>query len=344
MNTLQRSGILRTAIGINIKMIRPKKHLGQHFLRDENIAQKIVGYLNPEYPLILEIGPGMGVLTKYILGRDAAHRVSKVDDAAHRVSKVENASQCIPMVENASQCIPMVEEDAAGRVSTFDAWFMEVDRESVAYLNAAFPQISNRLILADFLTFDLNKFPPIFNALSVENGDTAESLPKFTVIGNFPYNISTQILFKALEYRDRIPEVIGMFQKEVAERIASPPGNKTYGIISVLLQAFYHIDYLFTVSETVFYPPPKVKSAVIRLRRNQTMKLDCDETLFVKLVKMAFNQRRKTLRNAIRPLLPVTPSGLQALSQGLINCLDLRAEQLSVDDFVKLASEISTFA
>ena len=334
MNTLQRSGILRTAIGINIKMITPKKHLGQHFLRDENIAQKIVGYLNPEYPLILEIGPGMGVLTKYIFGRDAAQHIPMVDDAAHGVSGVENASQCIPMVE----------EDVARRVSTFDAWFMEVDRESVAYLNAAFPQISNRLILADFLTFDLNKFPPIFNALSVENGDTAESLPKFTVIGNFPYNISTQILFKALEYRDRIPEVIGMFQKEVAERIASPPGNKTYGIISVLLQAFYHIDYLFTVSETVFYPPPKVKSAVIRLRRNQTMKLDCDETLFVKLVKMAFNQRRKTLRNAIRPMLPVTLSGLPVLSQWLINCLDLRAEQLSVDDFVKLASEISTFA
>ncbi len=315
-------------------MIRPKKHLGQHFLRDENIAQKIVGYLNPEYPLILEIGPGMGVLTKYILGRDAAHRVSGVDDAACRVSGVEEDAACrVSMIE-----------DAACRVSTFDAWFMEVDRESVAYLKVAFPQISNRLILADFLTFDLNKFPPIFNSLSVENGDNADPLPKFTVIGNFPYNISTQILFKALEHRNRIPEVIGMFQKEVAERIASPPGNKTYGIISVLLQAFYHIDYLFTVSETVFYPPPKVKSAVIRLRRNQTMKLECDETLFVKLVKMAFNQRRKTLRNAIRPLLPVTQSGLPAPSQWLINCLDLRAEQLSVDDFVKLASEISTFA
>ena len=285
-------------------MIRPKKHLGQHFLRDENIAQKIVGYLNPEIPLVLEIGPGMGVLTKYILDR-------------------RDALQC---------------------VSTVDPWFMEVDRESVEYLNATFPQIANRLILADFLTYDLKKFPLSHSSLSTKNGDTTEALPKFTVIGNFPYNISSQILFKALEHRDRIPEVIGMFQKEVAERIASPPGNKTYGIISVLLQAFYHIDYLFTVSETVFYPPPKVKSAVIRLRRNKTVKLDCDEALFVKLVKIAFNQRRKTLRNAIRQLLPATPSGSPTLSGWLTKCLDLRAEQLSVDDFVKLASEISTFA
>jgi len=272
-------------------MIRPKKHLGQHFLRDENIAQKIVGYLNPDYPLVLEIGPGMGVLTKYILDN------------------------------------PKI-----------DPWFMEVDREAVAYLQGAFPGIANRLIHGDFLNYDLSNFPPV----EAPHAAPIPVRPKFTVIGNFPYNISSQILFTALSNRDRIPEVVGMFQKEVAERIASPPGNKTYGIISVLLQAFYDIDYLFTVNENVFYPPPKVKSAVIRLRRNSTAKLDCDEAFFTKLVKTAFNQRRKTLRNAIRSLLPVgaTPSG----STTLTGYLDLRAERLSVDDFVRLAAEIATFA
>ena len=300
-------------------MIRPKKHLGQHFLRDENIAQKIVGYLNPEIPLVLEVGPGMGVLTKYILDYD--------DGGSDRSG-----------------------DGPRSAATAFDPWFMEVDRESVEYLKAVFPQISDRLITADFLAYDLDGFPP--QAASADGINRSEQVlrPKFTVIGNFPYNISSQILFKALEHRDRIPEVIGMFQKEVAERIASPPGNKTYGIISVLLQAFYHIDYLFTVSETVFYPPPKVKSAVIRLRRNSTMKLACDEALFIKLVKTAFNQRRKTLRNAIRSLIPPTTSG-SAIPAGSITpsgwfskCLDLRAEQLSVDDFVKLAAEISTFA
>jgi len=273
-------------------MIRPKKHLGQHFLRDENIAQKIVGYLNPAYPLVLEIGPGMGVLTKYIIGNPV-----------------------------------------------YDAYFMEVDRESVSYLNAHFPVISNRLIQADFLSFNLDKFPPELSVLSAENLDKPQAMPKFTVIGNFPYNISSQILFKALENRDRIPEVIGMFQKEVAERIAAPPGNKTYGIISVLLQAFYDIEYLFTVNESVFSPPPKVKSAVIHLRRNNTLKLACDEAFFIRLVKTAFNQRRKTLRNAIRPLLP--PAHTLTGSRTLTGYLDQRAERLSVDDFVNLALEIN---
>ncbi len=276
-------------------MIRPKKHLGQHFLRDENIAQKIVSYLNPEYPLVLEIGPGMGVLTKYILE--------------------------IPGIE---------------------PWFMEVDREAVAYLNTTFPAISDRLILGDFLNYDLVNFPP-----GPVDTPHAAYLPKFTVIGNFPYNISSQILFTALAHRNRIPEVVGMFQKEVAERIASPPGNKSYGIISVLLQAFYDIDYLFTVDASVFYPPPKVQSAVIRLRRNSTEKLACDEELFTRLVKTAFNQRRKTLRNAIRQMLPsssLTPSGSSTPSGWLTSQLDLRAERLSVDDFVRLAAEIATFA
>ena len=299
-------------------MIRPKKHLGQHFLRDENIAQKIVSYLNPDYPVVLEVGPGMGVLTKYIL-----------DDPR------------------------------------YDPWFMEVDREAVAYLKTTYPVISNRLILWDFLDYNLGDFPPIIDAGHVDTGhvdsghvdtghvDTGHApyLPKqskFTVIGNFPYNISSQILFTALANRNRIPEVVGMFQKEVAERIASPPGNKSYGIISVLLQAFYDIDYLFTVDEHVFYPPPKVKSAVIRLRGNSTEKLDCDEELFTRLVKTAFNQRRKTMRNSIRSLVPQAGAGNLAgapvLSEWMTRQLDLRAERLSVNDFVRLAAEISTFA
>ncbi len=279
-------------------MIRPKKHLGQHFLRDENIAQQIVSYLNPKYPMVLEVGPGMGVLTKYILHNPA-----------------------------------------------FDPWFMEVDREAVDYLNATFPGISNRLIQGDFLKYDLAGFPP--GQIPITEIPVPASLqPKqqFTVIGNFPYNISSQILFTALANRDRIPEVVGMFQKEVAERIASPPGNKSYGIISVLLQAFYDIDYLFTVNETVFYPPPKVKSAVIRLRRNATEKLDCDEELFTRLVRTAFNQRRKTLRNSIRQMIPPALPGAPAYSEWMTRQLDLRAERLSVDDFVRLAAEIATFA
>ena len=277
-------------------MVRPKKHLGQHFLRDENIAEKIVNYLNPEISLVLEIGPGMGILSKYLLDN------------------------------------PL-----------FDVYFMEVDRESVEYLNVTYPKISDRLIMADFLTYDLTTFPPTLQQGNNKNTDVQGIPPKFTVIGNFPYNISSQILFKVLENRDRVPEVIGMFQKEVAERIAAPPGSKTYGITSVLLQAFYDIDYLFTVNETVFSPPPKVKSAVIRLRRNKTQQLDCDEAFFIRLVKTAFNQRRKTLRNALRTL---TPSGSATLSGSptLTGWLDKRAEQLSVDDFVKLALEISTFA
>ncbi|MFZ4520133.1 MAG: 16S rRNA (adenine(1518)-N(6)/adenine(1519)-N(6))-dimethyltransferase RsmA [Bacteroidales bacterium] len=289
-------------------MIRPKKHLGQHFLRDENIAQKIVSYLNPDYPVVLEVGPGMGVLTKYIL-----------DD------------------------------------SRYDPWFMEVDREAVEYLKTTYPAISNRLIQGDFLDYNLGEFPPNVDTGHVEPGHVepghAPALPKppkFTVIGNFPYNISSQILFTALANRNRIPEVVGMFQKEVAERIASPPGNRSYGIISVLLQAFYDIDYLFTVDEHVFYPPPKVKSAVIRLRRNTTEKLDCDEELFTRLVKTAFNQRRKTMRNSIRSLVPqagtADTSGVPALSEWMKQQLDLRAERLSVNDFVRLAAEISTFA
>ena len=255
------------------KMVRPKKHLGQHFLRDENIARKIISYINPEFPYILEIGPGLGVLSKYLL------------------------------------------QDVL-----LEPFFMEVDRDSVAYLTEHYPKMAGRLFLADFLEVNLNLFPP------------AVAGEKFTIIGNFPYNISTQILFRVLDHRNRVPEVIGMFQKEVAERIAAPPGSKTYGIISVLLQTFYSIEYLFTVNETVFYPPPKVKSAVIRLRRNGVDHLNCDETLFTKVVKMAFNQRRKTLRNALKPMLP---------RELIHHHLSLRAEQLSVQDFIELTNLLS---
>lgn len=253
-------------------MVQPKKHLGQHFLRDENIARKIVGMMNPECGVVLEIGPGTGVLSKYLL---------------------ENPG--------------------------IDPWFMDVDHESVDYLKAAYPQFADRFIHTDFLKTDLADFPPNHHL-------TVSPSHHFSIIGNFPYNISTQILFRVLEYRDRVPEVTGMFQKEVAERIAAPPGSKTYGILSVLLQAFYDIEYLFTVSESVFYPPPKVKSAVIRLRRNTTAKLDCDENLFFRVVKTAFNQRRKTLRNSLSSLGPVD----------LGEFAGQRPEQLGVGDFVGL--------
>ena len=246
--------------------VHAKKFLGQHFLKDENIARQIADSLTATTPHVLEIGPGMGVLTKYKEGLD------------------------------------------------FHA--IEIDRESVAYLHEHYPTL--HVIEGDFLALDLS---------------TLFSEP-FAVIGNFPYNISSQILFKVFDNRNCIPEVVGMFQKEVAERVAAKPGSKTYGILSVLLSAFYNIEYLFTVHENVFNPPPKVKSAVIRLRRNDVTSLECDETLFVKVVKIGFNQRRKTLRNALKQLsLP-----LDAVPEQL---LSLRAEQLSVNDFITLTKSLS---
>lgn len=263
--------------------VSPKKHLGQHFLRDENIAKKIVGSLSQkenlpagrqEYKTVVEIGPGTGVLTKYLL-----------------------------------------------REKEFETFVVEIDRESVSYLKKNFPQLEGRIIEKDFLDFDTAWLPA-----------KTRELP-FAVIGNFPYNISSQILFKVLEYRNQTPEVVGMFQKEVAERIASPPGNKTYGILSVLMQAFYKIEYLFTVHENVFNPPPKVKSAVIRLTRNDVKQLGCDEELFFQVVKTGFNQRRKTLRNALGTKYDVKKAESDLLSK--------RAEQLSVNDFVKLTRLVS---
>lgn len=255
--------------------VRPKKHLGQHFLADPNIARRIVESLRlPEgVGEVLEIGPGMGVLTQYLL-----------ENPAYRTSVVE------------------------------------IDTESVAYLTAHYPALAPRIYATDFLRQDL--------------GVMFLGAP-LAIIGNFPYNISTQIFFQVLASRQQVREVVGMLQKEVAERLAEPPGSKTYGILSVLLQAYYDIEYLFTVPPHVFVPPPKVESAVVRLTRNSTEKLDCDEKLFFRVVKQAFSTRRKTLRNALKPL------GLssEAMSGDIF---DKRAEQLGVADFVALTNLVAT--
>ncbi len=253
-----------------MQYVNPKKSLGQHFLKDENIARKIVDSLSGKTTNIIEIGPGMGVLSKYLLSNPE-----------------------------------------------YNIHLIETDVESVTYLKNNFANIKDKITEADFLKYDLHK---IFDS-------------SFSIIGNFPYNISSQIFFKILDYNKQIPEVVGMIQKEVAERIASPPGNKKYGILSVLLQAFYNIEYLFTVSNNVFSPPPKVQSAVIRLVRNETKNLNCNEKLFFRVVKTAFNQRRKKLRNALSPL----HENKQDFSDELFN---KRAEQLSVVDFVKLTNII----
>ena len=249
-----------------MKNVRAKKHLGQHFLNDLSIAQKIAESLTHQgYEKVLEIGPGMGVLTQFLLQKDS------------------------------------------------EVFVIEIDTESVAYLKKHFPKLNEHIIEGDFLKLPL---------------DNIFSEP-FALIGNFPYNISSQILFKALEHREIIPEIAGMFQKEVAERVASKPGNKNYGIISVLLQAYYDIEYLFTVSEHVFTPPPKVKSGVIRLIRKEQQTIACDEKLFKRVVKTAFNQRRKTLKNALKSITLVNEKKAEPY-------LGLRAEQLSVDDFIQL--------
>ncbi|MET1258167.1 16S rRNA (adenine(1518)-N(6)/adenine(1519)-N(6))-dimethyltransferase RsmA [Flagellimonas sp. DF-77] len=260
--------------------VKAKKYLGQHFLTDENIAKKIADTLTLEgYSNVLEIGPGTGVLTKYLLQKD------------------------------------------------IDLVAMDVDEESIVYLNHSFPlehpklvgsQDRFRVIEADFLKFD--------NYLLF--GDEP-----FAITGNFPYNISSQIVFKMLEMRDRVPEFTGMFQKEVAQRICEKEGNKRYGILSVLVQAFYEAEYLFTVHPQVFNPPPKVQSGVLRLIRKPQQRLACDERLFVKVVKAVFNQRRKTIRNGLKPF---------GLSENLKEdaIFDRRAEQLSVAEFISLTKRI----
>lgn len=283
-------------------LVRPKKALGQHFLTDLSVAQKIadalvvdgVGGAVPESGTVtvgniaaampvLEIGPGMGVLSQYLLER-----------------------------------------------KDIDLRMIEIDRESVDYLLTHFPKASGRVIEGDFLKMDLKYFFP----------------GTFAVIGNFPYNISSQIFFRIIDHKDSIPQVVCMIQKEVAERIAEQPGSKTYGILSVLLQAWYDIEYLFTVGEGAFNPPPKVKSAVIRLRRNSRTELGCDEKLFKTIVKTGFNQRRKTLRNSLKPLIADkaareawTPEqSTDFLSNPVF---ELRPERLSVEDFIALTKLFS---
>lgn len=244
--------------------------MGQHFLTDLSVARRIADSLPADCTLpILEVGPGMGVLSQFVV------------EKPNRFTAVE------------------------------------IDSESVEYLRQHLPALD--VVESDFLKMNLDR---LFEGA------------KFAVIGNFPYNISSQIFFRVLDHRDRIPCVVGMVQKEVAERIASPHGNKVYGITSVLLQAFYNIEYLFTVPEHVFDPPPKVKSAVIRLTRNNTERLACDEKLFVRVVKTAFNQRRKTLRNSLKPML----QGVACAEP----IFDKRPEQLSVADFVALTNLMAT--
>jgi 16S rRNA (adenine1518-N6/adenine1519-N6)-dimethyltransferase len=253
-------------------LVRAKKHLGQHFLTDKNIAAKIVQSLRPagRYRVVLEVGPGMGILSDFLL-QDKDIDVSLVD----------------------------------------------IDTESYEYLKKKYPQLGSRLINADFLEMD---FPAFFSG-------------PMAVIGNFPYNISSQILFKILDSRQQVVEVVGMFQKEVAERCTAKPGSKDYGILSVFLQAYYKVEYLFTVKAGVFNPLPKVLSAVIRLTRNETAQLECDEKLFWQVVKAGFNQRRKTLRNALSSLINKEKVTTEPM-------LDLRAERLSVKDFVNLTNTI----
>ncbi|MDR2969918.1 MAG: 16S rRNA (adenine(1518)-N(6)/adenine(1519)-N(6))-dimethyltransferase RsmA [Tannerellaceae bacterium] len=251
-----------------MRPVTPKKSLGQHFLKDMQIAERIAGTLeNYGHLPVLEVGPGTGVLTQFLLNNG------------------------------------------------YDLTVVELDWDSIAYLNRHFPALEGRVIADDFLKLDLRK---LFNG------------KPFCVTGNYPYNISSQIFFKVLDYKDMIPCCTGMIQKEVAERISAGPGSRTYGITSVLLQAWYDIEYLFTVSETVFDPPPKVKSAVIRMTRNKRTELDCDEKLFRSVVKTSFNQRRKTLRNSMKPLLG------KDYPDYALPVFDKRPEQLSFDGFVEL--------
>lgn len=270
-----------------MRLVKPKKFLGQHFLTDLGIARDIADTVDacPDIP-ILEVGPGMGVMTQYLVQKPRTVKV------------------------------------------------VEIDYESVSFLREKFPPLEENIIEDDFLKMHLEN---VFDG------------KPFVLTGNYPYNISSQIFFKMLDYKDLIPCCTGMIQKEVAERIAASPGNKSYGILSVLIQAWYSVDYLFTVHEHVFNPPPKVKSAVIRMTRNSTTDLGCDERLFKRLVKTTFNQRRKTLRNNIKPLLGEldaqnaadgvpTPNHADFLQDPIFN---LRPEQLSVQQFIELTNRVS---
>lgn len=259
-----------------MSLVRAKKHLGQHFLTDKKIAAKIVDGLvhTDQYSQVLEVGPGMGILSDILLARE-----------------------------------------------DLETFMIDIDVESYHFLNEKYPQMGERLINGDFLKMDLKK---VFTG-------------KYAIIGNFPYNISSQILFKVLEHRENVVEMVGMFQKEVAERCASKSGTKDYGILSVLIQAYYNIDYLFSVKPGTFNPPPKVNSGVIRLSRNERVTLDCDEKLFWIVVKAGFNQRRKTLRNALSGVLPKVK-----MDDNIY--FEKRAEQLSVEDFITLTQLVTKLA
>ncbi|MEN5433046.1 16S rRNA (adenine(1518)-N(6)/adenine(1519)-N(6))-dimethyltransferase RsmA [Sphingobacterium faecium] len=253
--------------------VRAKKHLGQHFLNDKNAAKKIVDALDPKlgFTQVLEVGPGMGVLSDFLLQND-----------------------------------------------TYETWMIDVDDESIEFLADKYPQLEHRLIHGDFLNLDFSQ----------HFGE------KMAVIGNFPYNISSQILFKILDERNRVVQMTGMFQKEVAERCTAKAGSKEYGILSVFLQAYYHVEYLFTVKAGAFNPPPKVLSGVIRMTRNDRTALACDEKLFWRVVKSGFNQRRKTLRNSLSAVVTKDKMSDNPL-------YELRAERLTVNDFIVLTNEIA---
>ena len=255
-----------------MSLVRAKKHLGQHFLTDKNIAAKIVNSLRPAengYSEVLEVGPGMGILSDFLLQRP-----------------------------------------------DLQTYLIDIDTESYEFLQKKYPQLGDRLINDDFLEMDFGKV----------------SRQRFGIIGNFPYNISSQILFKVLDNRQQVVEVVGMFQKEVAERCSAKPGSKEYGILSVFLQAYYQVEYLFTVKAGVFNPPPKVKSGVIRLTRKENLETGVDEELLLKIIKAGFNQRRKTLRNALSNW----KMHFEKVDPAM---LDNRAEQLISDDFVGLAGK-----
>lgn len=257
-----------------MKQVRPKKNLGQHFLTDLSIAKRIADTVDacPDLP-VLEVGPGMGVMTQYLVEKPRPLKV------------------------------------------------VEIDRESVAYLNEHFPRLRENILGEDFLRMDLNK---VFDG------------GQFVLTGNYPYDISSQIFFKMIDNRDLIPCCTGMIQHEVALRMASKPGNKQYGILSVLIQAWYDVEYLFTVEPSVFNPPPKVQSAVIRMTRNKVQHLGCDEQLFKRVVKTVFNQRRKMLRVSLRQLLPAEST----LFSRQASFLTFRPEQLSIEQFVDLTNMV----
>ena len=259
-----------------MKKVRPKKNLGQHFLTDLNIARRIADTVDacPDIP-VLEIGPGMGVLTQYLVQKSREVKAVEIDD------------------------------------------------ESVAYLNATYPQLRDQILGEDFLRMDLNQ---VFGG------------KQFVLTGNYPYDISSQIFFKMLDYKELIPCCTGMIQREVAQRMAAAPGSKAYGILSVLIQAWYDVEYLFTVDEGVFNPPPKVKSAVIRMTRNGVARLGCDEQLFKRLVKTVFNQRRKMLRVSIRQMF--AKDRLPDASFFATETMTRRPEQLSIQEFVGLTNEV----